>query len=259
MIRPFRGRLPRAACALVLAAAGAAPPDARRSGFEEMAPETQAMQRDDASNPGMLWAGEGEALWSRPAGPAGAACATCHGAAGDSMRGVAARYPAYDAGLGGPVDLQGRINLCRTQRQGAPALPREGDELLALSAYVALQSRGLPVSPDKDDRLAPSRARGQALYERRQGQLHLSCAICHDGHAGGRLGGSTIPQAHPTGYPLYRLEWQGLGSLQRRLRNCMSGVRAEPYAYGSPEWVDIELFLMARAKGMAMEAPAVRP
>ena len=38
-----------------------------------------------------------------------------------------------------------------------------------------------------------------------------------------------------------------------------SGVRAEPYAYGSPEWVEIELFLMARAKGMVMEAPAVRP
>lgn len=42
-----------------------------------------------------------------------------------------------------------------------------------------------------------------------------------------------IPQAHPTGYPIYRLEWQSMGSLQRRLRNCMTGVRAEPYAYGS--------------------------
>lgn len=255
-----RRRVLRAVSALLLAlAAAGAPPDARRSGFEDMAPETQAMQRDDAANPGMLWVGEGEALWNRPAGPAGASCATCHGAAETAMRGVAARHPAYDPALGRPVDLQGRINLCRTGRQGAPALPPEGDELLALSAYVALQSRGLPVSPDEDPRLAPFRARGEALYERRQGGLHLSCAICHDGHAGERLGGSTIPQAHPTGYPLYRLEWQGLGSLQRRLRNCMSGVRAESYAYGSPEWVEIELFLMARAKGMVMEAPAVRP
>ena len=253
------GRLLRAASAALLVAAGAAPPDARRSGFEDMAAETQAMQRDDAANPAMLWVGEGEALWSRPAGPTGAACATCHGAAEVAMRGAAARYPAYDAGLGRPVDLQGRINLCRTRWQGAPALPHEGEELLALSAYVALQSRGLPVSPDEDARLAPFRARGEALYERRQGGLNLSCAICHDGHAGERLGGTTIPQAHPTGYPLYRLEWQGLGSLQRRLRNCMAGVRAEPYAYGSPEWVEIEAFLMARAKGMAMEAPAVRP
>ena len=67
------------------------------------------------------------------------------------------------------------------------------------------------------------------------------------------------PQAHPTGYPLYRLEWQGLGSLQRRLRNCLVGIRAEPYAYGAPEFVDLELYLMWRASGMKIETPAVRP
>jgi sulfur-oxidizing protein SoxA len=77
--------------------------------------------------------------------------------------------------------------------------------------------------------------------------------------AGGRLAGSVIPQAHPTGYPLYRLEWQGLGSLQRRLRGCMTGVRAEPFAAGSIEFVELELHLAARALGMAIETPAVRP
>ena len=68
-----------------------------------------------------------------------------------------------------------------------------------------------------------------------------------------------IPQAHPTGYPVYRLEWQSLGSLQRRLRSCMIGVRAEPYAYGAPEAVALELYLMVRAGGMRIETPAVRP
>ena len=34
-----------------------------------------------------------------------------------SMDGVAARYPAFDAALGRPVDLEQRINLCRTERQ----------------------------------------------------------------------------------------------------------------------------------------------
>ena len=62
-----------------------------------------------------------------------------------------------------------------------------------------------------------------------------------------------------TGYPTYRLEWQALGSLQRRLRNCMSGVRAEPYPYGSAELVALELFLARRSGGMVLEAPAVRP
>jgi sulfur-oxidizing protein SoxA len=66
-------------------------------------------------------------------------------------------------------------------------------------------------------------------------------------------------QGHPNGYPLYRLEWQSLGSLQRRLRNCLIGMRAEPYAYGADEYVDLELFLMWRARGMKVETPAVRP
>jgi len=46
----------------------------------------------------------------------------------------------------------------------------------------------------------------------------------------------------PTGYPLYRLEWQSLGSLQRRLRSCISGIRAQAYDYGAPELVELELY-----------------
>ncbi len=74
-----------------------------------------------------------------------------------------------------------------------------------------------------------------------------------------RLGGAPIPQAHPTGYPLYRLEWQSLGSLRRRLRNCLVGIRAEPYDNEAPEIADLELYLAQRARGLVMETPAVRP
>ena len=69
----------------------------------------------------------------------------------------------------------------------------------------------------------------------RMGQLGLSCAQCHNDNAGGRLGGRIIPQAHPVGHPVYRLDWQARGSLQRRLRNCLSGVRAEPFAFEAQE------------------------
>ncbi len=236
-----------------------APADARRSGFDFMSPQTRAMQEDDTLNPAMLWVRDGAALWGRAERPSGRSCADCHGAAEETMRGVAARYPAYDEPTRHAVTLAGRINLCRERHQGTDGWRAEGDELLALQAFVALQSRGLPIAPPLDPRLDPDRARGAARYRQRIGQLDLACAQCHDGQAGRRLGGSAIPQAHPTGYPLYRLEWQGLGSLQRRLRGCMSGVRAEPFAYGAPELVELELYLAQRAAGMRMEAPAVRP
>ncbi len=81
------------------------------------------MQDDDTANPGMLWVLDGEALWQRQDGAAGKSCADCHGDAATSMKGVAARYPAFDAALGRPVDLEQKINQCRTERQQARALP----------------------------------------------------------------------------------------------------------------------------------------
>lgn len=129
----------------------------------------------------------------------------------------------------------------------------------ASRSLVSHASRGLPITPDADPRLSPWRDRGRQRFTQRIGQLNLSCAQCHDDQAGGKLGGSPIPQGHPTGYPVYRLEWQALGSLQRRMRNCLSGVRAEPFPEGAMAWTELELYLKQRAAGMPLEAPAVRP
>jgi len=221
---------------LALLALGA---DTRLSGFQTMSPALQAMQRDDTSNPAMLWVQSGRELW-------GQRCAVCHGET--EMRGVAARYPMFDPRMARPITLEGRI----TGHQRLSA-----DDLLAVTALIGLQSRGLPITAPEDPRLARFVEQGRRLFQRRMGQLNLSCAQCHDERAGLSLGGSTIPQGHPTGYPLYRLEWQTLGNLERRLRNCVTGVRAAPLA--EDELVALELYLKQRAAGLAVDAPAVRP
>jgi L-cysteine S-thiosulfotransferase len=231
----------------------------RKSGYEFMGRETRAMQDDDTTNPGMLWVLDGEALWTRKEGAAGKSCADCHGDARTSMKGVAARYPAFDAARGRPIDLEQRINICRTERQNATPLPFESKDLLALAAYVGRQSRGMPIEIADDERTKPFLQAGRDMFHLRQGQLNLSCAQCHDDNWGQKLAGAPIPQGQPTGYPLYRLEWQALGSLQRRLRNCLFGMRTISYPFGAPEYVDLELYLMWRARGMKLETPAVRP
>lgn len=235
------------------------PPSERRSGYSFMAPGTKAIQDDDTANPGMLWVLDGESLWKKKQGPSDKACADCHDDARTSMKGVAARYPAFDNELGRPVDLEQRINLERARHQGAEPLAFESRDLLALTAFIADQSRGVAISAGEDPQLEPFVAKGRALFTQRQGQLNLACANCHDDNWDRRLAGSAITQAHPTGYPMYRLEWQSLGSLQRRLRGCIFGVRAQPYEFGAPELVELELYLMSRAKGMPIETPAVRP
>lgn len=254
--------------ALVLAAALAATvgpataqpaADARRSGLHYMSPALQAMQRDDGRNPAMLSVEDGALLWRSPPAPGAKACAVCHGEQASQIAGAAARYPAWDVASGGALNLAGRVNACRQRHQQAPPLATESAELLSLTAWLALQSRGQPLAPPDDPRLAPLRRLGETLWQQRLGQLNLACTQCHDGLAGRRLGGATIPQAHATGYPVYRLEWQGLGSLQRRLRGCVTGVRAQPWVADAPEWLALEAYLAQRAAGLPLEAPAVRP
>jgi sulfur-oxidizing protein SoxA len=253
-----------AALATALALAPAAAPaqqralplDALRSGLEFDGADVRAMQTDDIANPGFLWIERGEKIWRDAAGAK--SCASCHGDAAVSMRGVAARYPAFDQSAGAVIDLGARINACRVRNQALKPLERESDDLLALTAYVAYQSRGMPTAASIDGPARASFDRGRALYTTRYGQMNLSCAQCHDQNWGKRLYAETISQGHGNAFPAYRLEWQTLGSLQRRIRACLFGVRAEMPRPGAPELTDLELYVAWRAQGLPLEAPGVR-
>ena len=244
------------ACLFVSGIAKAASP-LRQSSYELMSAENKAMQDDPLLNPAMFWVGDGEALWQQKMGPQNKSCGTCHGDAKKSMRGVATQYPKIVKGK--LQTLEGQINQCRVGAQSTPALAYESKDLLALTAFIAFQSKGMPITVSETSVNTPFLKKGRQIFNERMGQLNLSCAQCHEDRAGLKLGGSPIPQGHPNAYPIYRLEWQTLGSVQRRLRNCMSGVRAQQFDYGSPEMAQLELFLMWRARGLPLESPGVRP
>ena len=229
----------------------AAEPGPRRSGRDTMSPALQALQADDSQHPAQLALALGRELWS-----AGArSCANCHGEPA-TLRGAATRYPAFDAGL---IDLPGRIQRCRVRHQQQPAWAPESGPLRARAARVARQSRGLPLAPPHGPELDTAASQGRTLYMTRIGALNLSCAQCHDERAGQRLGGSLIPQAQVDDYPVYRLEWQALGSLQRRLRGCLSGVRARIWDWDSDELMALQAYLARRSAGMPVQPPGVRP
>src|SRR5947208_10135600 len=145
--------------------------DQRRSGYDNMSPATRAMQDDDTANPATLSVLDGEALWTRKSGDAGKACADCHGDAAASMRGVSARYPAFSPAKGRPIDIEQRINLCRTEQQQAEPLAHESRDLLALTAYIGKQSHGLPIAVMNDEKTKPFIEAGRKFYAARQGQL----------------------------------------------------------------------------------------
>ena len=232
-------------------------PSDKRSGSAFQSAQTRAMQSDPMGNPGLLWVSQGEALWHTA--PDGArSCSGCHGQAEDSMRGVATRYPAIDAISGKLLNIEARINTCRSRHQQTSALAYESDELLALSAYIGYQSRAMPVDVSIEGAARPWFERGREFYSNRQGQLNLACRHCHQNNWGRHLRGEHLSQGHGNAYPSYRLEWQTMGSLHRRFRACSAGVRATSYDFGSDEYLGLELFLAWRAAGLPVETPAVR-
>ena len=244
------------AAGVALAQERAIPPGELKSGSAFLGPDLRALQNDDFANPGMLWVERGEKLWREPAGKKTLACASCH--KDKSVRGVAASYPKIDKASGKLVNLEGRINACRIDRQGAEPFRYESEEMLSITAYLARQSLGLPIKASIDGAARAYFEAGRTSYHLRRGQMNLSCAHCHDAQWGKRLLSETISQGHPSAYPAYRMEWQTMGSLERRLRACLSGIRAEMLPYGSHEYLDLELYLAWRAQGLQVETPGVR-
>lgn len=232
--------------------------EGRRSGYTYLSPENQRLQDDEFANPGLLWVEQGRELWHHTDGAAGASCATCHGEAVESMRGVRTRYPHFDPQRGKLINLEQQINRCREAHMQAPAYPYESAALLALTTFVSFQSRGLPMDVRSDGPAAPFFEAGKVFFHQRRGQLDLACAHCHDQQAGQRLRGEVISQGQTNGFPVYRHIWQTLGSTHRMFAWCNTSVRAEPYPYGADEYVNLELFLAWRGRGLPVETPAIR-
>jgi sulfur-oxidizing protein SoxA len=232
--------------------------DGRRSGYTYLSPDNQRLQDDDFANPGLLWVEQGRELWQRVDGPAGRSCAGCHGAAAETMRGVRTRYPRFDARRGKLINLEQQINRCRAERMQATPYAYESEALLALTTFIGRQSRGLPVDVSIDGPARPFFEAGKAFFFRRRGQLDLACTDCHDRYAGQRLRGDVVSQGQTNGFPIYRHTWQTLGSTHRMFEWCNVSVRAEPYPYGADEYVNLELFMAWRARGLPVETPAIR-
>jgi L-cysteine S-thiosulfotransferase len=231
-----------------------------KSGLSFASEEIRKLQEDELGNPAQLLVDQARTLWSQaPISPSSAKnkpCAECHGKV-ESMKGVATRYPKmFDKH--GLTNLEGRINICRTEQQGQATWAYESPQLLGMTALIATQSRGLSNQASIEADARPHFEAGHAMYYERMGQMNLSCAHCHEKNAGRRLLAEVISQGHSNAYPIYRLEWQATGSLHRRFRSCLNGVKAELWPQGSQQLLNLELFLAWRGQGLGVETPGVR-
>jgi sulfur-oxidizing protein SoxA len=229
-----------------------------KSGRHFATPETLAIQDDDFLNPAFIWVEEGERAWSQAEGTAGKSCSSCHQDAAETMRGVRARYPAFDARAGRVVTLEQRINMCRTENMQAAALAIDSRPLNAMTTFVALQSRGMPVNVDITGAARPFFDAGERFYNTRRGQLDMRCSSCHEDSYGRHLRADLLSQGMSNGFPTYRLKEQRVISLQFRLLGCVHDVRGVAPPMGGEEFTNLEFYLAWRAQGLPVESPSVR-
>lgn len=233
------------------------PLDKLYSGWRYRSDETQSLQADDFENPAMVTVEYGIELWESPAGTSGKSCADCHGDV-ESMAGLRANLPRWNAEKGKPDTLEQIINASIKTHQGGEGWKWESAEMLAMTAYIGMQSRGMPMGIQTDGPMAEWIEKGKEIYYTRYGQLDLACAQCHEDNTGNMIRADHLSQGNVNGFPTYRFKWQGMGSLHRRFSGCMKNIRAQPYKRGSDEFVALEAYLVSRGAGLGIETPSVR-
>lgn len=241
-----------------VAAPAGSPFERLYSGWRFRKAETQQLQMDDFENPAMPTVDIGEDLWNTVDGDAGKSCASCHNEADESMKGVKAQHPKWSDSRGKPHTLETQVNECREERMQAKKWKWESGNMLAMTAYIGVQSRGMPVSVDTSGKMTKWNDMGKDLYYTRVGQLNMSCANCHEENFGKMIRADHLSQGQSNGFPTYRFKWGGLGSLHRRFKGCMENIRAVAYKRGSDEFIALETYLAARGSGLSVETPAVR-
>lgn len=228
------------------------------SGWHFRGTETRAMQADDFDNPGMIFVEDAMTSWETVEGTEGKSCASCHGDASESMKGVRAVYPKWNETAGEVRTLEMQINGCRTEQMGAEKWKYSGGDMVNMTALISSVSRGMPVNVAIDGPVRETWELGKEMYYTRYGQLELSCANCHEQNYGNMIRADHLSQGQVNGFPTYRLKNTKLNSAHSRFKGCIRDTRAETFAEGSPEFIALELYVASRGNGLSVEGPSIR-
>ncbi|BBU54814.1 SoxAX cytochrome complex subunit A [Mameliella alba] len=228
------------------------------SGWHFRSDETQQLQADDFENQGMIFVDQAMDIWNTAEGSEGKACSDCHADPADSMAGVAATYPKWNADAGELRTVQMQVNDCRVNRMGADAWKYDATDAVSMEAMIASHSRGMPVNVAIDGPVADAWEKGKEIYYTRYGQLELACASCHEENYGNYIRADHLSQGQINGFPTYRLKNAKLNGAHSRFKGCIRDTRAETFSPGSDEFIALELYVKSRGNGLSVEGPSVR-
>ena len=175
---------------------------------------------------------------------------------------IAGEYPKFDEKRGEVVTLTSAVNDCLKAHGHKPWNTKKG-KMAELEAYFAAktQEAGKKVDIRIDSKAAAEAyERGKKNYYSQRGYLKLSCANCHVQGAGQRVRAEYMSPllGQTTHFPVYRLKWQGLGTLERRMGGCNKDQGENPHKPES-QWMKELLYFMAyMSNGMPVNGPDIR-
>jgi L-cysteine S-thiosulfotransferase len=237
----------------------------------------QMLKGDPWSNPGLLDADRGEALWKEKRGPKNVSLEQCDLGKGPGVvEGAFAELPRYFADAERVMDLEARLVWCIENLQGfnrADIIKRPyskanqaGSELEALATFVAHKSNGLMFAPKLEHaKEREALVLGEALFFRRQGPMDFSCSTCH-ADSGKRIRLQSLPflgkpeEARKVigEWPAYRVSQGTVMTMQHRIADCFWQMRLPLVDYGSDVTVALTMFLVNQAKGGEITAPQIK-
>jgi len=176
--------------------------------------------------------------------------------------GIRQNYPYFDLQTGEVITLELALNRCR-ERNGEKPFSYVKDEMAALTAYMAFTSRGkrFDIKIPDDPRALAAYRKGEEYFYSRRGQLNFSCASCHVQSPGMHIRTEVLAPALGiiAAMPIYRSEWNSMGTMSRRLVTCNSQTRATPLAPQDELYRDVEYFLSYMSNGLPVSGPGARP
>jgi L-cysteine S-thiosulfotransferase len=217
---------------------------------------------DSMLNPAM-WAVEDKApaLWTA-AGPAGAACATCHRDPAQAFKAWAGAMPRWEPRLNKVLGVEEFVARHAKAATGH-AWPIESEENVVLSVYLRFLANGSAIAVDTAS--APAKAayeRGEALSRRKVGQLNFACVDCHtSGRGAGKwIRGQWLAQMRGSldHYPTWRTSLQATWDVRKRFQWCQVAVWANELPPDAKEYGDLELYLIAQSNGLKLNVPGIR-
>ena len=227
--------------------------ESRQSGNQFLTSELLNLSKDSSINPITLWIDQGTQIWQKD-------CQGCHQDL-NSIRQSVVDFPRWKKNQ--LINLEDQIVQCFAKKQ-ITGLSLESADVLAVSAFLSDSAKGLkvqvqsPIDPAEKTAWQEALNHGAHIYTQRQGRVNLSCTQCHDLNIGKNLRSDVISPGYITGFPIYRQSWQAMGSMDRRLRACYSGVQAAIPPSGHRDLRSLELFLKNRSEGMIWEGPSIR-